>query len=286
MVEVSVIIPFYSNKKWLEEALESVFKQTYKNFEVILINDGSQEDISDLLERYEIVYLNQENKKAGYARNRGIEASTGKYIAFLDSDDIWVETKLEKQINFMKMNNFDWSHSSYTTFNEKKILKEITPKYFQGNVFPKILISCPIATPCVIIKKDIFDKNKNYRFSEKLSYGEDFSLWLCISQKYKLGYIDPSLVNVRIRGTNASMSTLIQIRHRLDIFRVLPSQKKYFSSQITYYIYFFIYFLCSLFAKIAIKLNIKNNTFLSLLYITPYFIFKIYNKLYKWKILH
>ena len=112
---VSIIIPFYNNVDWLNEAVDSVMKQTYKDYEIIVVNDGSKEDITLFLEKNpEIIYFYQKNNGAGSARNKGIDVARGKYIAFLDSDDVWLPQKLEKQVDYMENNpQIMWSHCSY-----------------------------------------------------------------------------------------------------------------------------------------------------------------------------
>src|SRR5690606_30977259 len=107
----SVVIPFYSNVNWLMEALNSVQEQSYKNIEVLVINDGSKENVSLIKDKYDmdLRIINKENGGPASARNLGIEKSSGKYIAFLDSDDIWLPDKLQRQIKFMEEKNSIWS---------------------------------------------------------------------------------------------------------------------------------------------------------------------------------
>ena len=104
---VSVIIPVYNNVRYLGEALESVLKQSFTNYEIIIVDDGSTEDIAGSLQKYlraydTIRYVRQENKGPGPARNTGIRLAKGKWIAFLDADDVWVADKLEKQVAYVK----------------------------------------------------------------------------------------------------------------------------------------------------------------------------------------
>lgn len=122
---VSIIIPFYSNKEWLIECLDSVKNQSYKNYEIILINDGSKEYIEDICSDYSnLLYIKHKNLGVSSARNTGILKSKGKYIAFLDSDDLWETNKLEEQLNFMRRNNYKWSHTSYKLFGKTKKYKK------------------------------------------------------------------------------------------------------------------------------------------------------------------
>ena len=146
---VSVVIPFYSGIEWLFEAIESVLAQTYENIEIIIINDGSPEDLSEFVKEYndKIRYVHQENRGAAAARNVGINLSKGEYIAFLDADDIWMPNKLKEQIYLMIKNKADWSHTNYVKFGSDGKNKVIDVSNFEGNVFPLSIISNPIATP-------------------------------------------------------------------------------------------------------------------------------------------
>ena len=118
---VSIIIPYYK-KDYILESVNSVLNQTYQNFEIIIIyDDGDKTElpfINDIKKKDDRIkiFLNHNNLGAGLSRNKGIELSKGEYIAFLDADDYWNNEKLDKQINFMKNNNFFISHTSYNIF--------------------------------------------------------------------------------------------------------------------------------------------------------------------------
>lgn len=215
---VSVIIPFYNNKQWLSEAIESVYSQTYSNYEVILVNDGSKEEISDLLSAFPTIkYFHQNNSGAGSARNKGIEAATGKYIAFLDSDDLWLPNKLSIQVDYMENNpDIVWSHCSYETFGygESKIMTSSDAK---GEMFPKCFCSCRIATPCVIIKSDIMKENTHLRFNEDMRFGQDFYLWVLLAKTYPLGNIENVLAKVRMRGSNAAKRAFVMLKAKSEL---------------------------------------------------------------------
>ena len=125
--KVSVIIPMYNSEKYIEECIYSVINQTYKNLEIIIVDDCSKDSSVDIIngikdERIKIVKL-QENKGVSSARNKGIEVSTGRYIAFIDSDDIWVKDKIEKQIKFIEDNEYIFIYSNYAYLNEKLLHK-------------------------------------------------------------------------------------------------------------------------------------------------------------------
>lgn len=288
-MKVSVIIPFYSRVDWLEEAIKSVLNQTYKAYEIIVINDGSKEDLDFFLNKYgnKIIYIKKRNEGAAIARNVGIEKSTGDYIAFLDSDDIWLPTKLEKQVKLMNDSNSIWSHTSYQTFNDGNL--DIIKDYkdvskFTGNVYPIILSSCPIATPTVMIRKDILEKYRDMRFNGSAKYGEDTYLWIQISLKYNILSIDEYTTKVRIRGSNAAQQVKIQLESRSTIWNYIKQDRDKYEYKKISIIIKIAYILCELSNTIINKIYIlKNKVFLlefisRILYIIPWGIFKIYSK--------
>jgi teichuronic acid biosynthesis glycosyltransferase TuaG len=225
---VSVIIPFFNRIDWLDEAIESVLQQSYKDFEIILINDGSKEDLSSILLKYKdkIIYQIKENGGPGSARNLGIEIAKGDFIAFLDSDDIWSSDKLEKQVRFMKKNKYVWSHTGYQVFSDKtkNIIKAVNVKSYKEDIFPLVIISCPIATPSIMIQSEILKRDKDLRFSNASRYGEDSALWLKLSLLYPIGVLNENLCWVRNRGSNAALNARIQIKGRAQILDLLISQ--------------------------------------------------------------
>lgn len=279
---VSIVIPFYENVFWLKQAVNSVLAQTYKNYEIIVINDGSMEDLTAFLEKYEdkIVYKCKKNGGPASARNLGIEIATGKYIAFLDSDDLWYDKKLEMQIEFMENNDFAWSHTLYEKFTDSKKY-QVSKFFFSGYVYPKILYSCPIATPCIIVKKTVFDNNKNLRFNENMRYGQDYYLWVNISQKFKLGLVNATLSKVRIRGSNAALKVRVQMIVRGKIWEHIKEHKEQFINnyEIENKIEF-AYAMCKIGGRIIEhmeKLKVSTRVieaFARVAYVIPWLIFK------------
>ena len=282
---VSVVIPFYSGTEWLFEAIESVLAQTYKNIEIIVINDGSSEDFSEVLKKYrnKIRYVYQENRGAAAARNVGINLSQGEYIAFLDADDLWMPNKLEEQIYLMIKNEAVWSHTNYIRFDLEGKTKEIDVSDFRGNVFPLSLISNPIATPSVIIKKSILINNPSFRFEEDMQYGEDTILWLLLSTRYELLAINKYLVKVRMRGSNSSLRAYSQIKARADMWNKIKTKnifnyKKEISmmGKIAFGYCSFLYKWLDLLENRIKRKHIE--TISKLLYIMPWILFKIEKK--------
>ena len=113
----------YNGEKWIAECIESVQKQTYHNWEMIIVDDNSQDSTLDIIDKYLYdsrikVYTNDSNMKVAFSRNLAIKNSKGRYIAFLDSDDLWLPNKLKKQIEFMKKNDYAFTFTGYEMFKD------------------------------------------------------------------------------------------------------------------------------------------------------------------------
>ncbi len=279
---VSIIIPFYKGVAWLAEAVDSVLCQTYTNYEIIIVNDGSDEDVSGFLEKYsnKIEYIYQENAGPGKARNTGLALASGEYVAFLDSDDLWLPYKLEEQIGFMEDNpHIMWSHSCYETFGFGDD-KKVDTSYFKGKVYPSCFVSCPVATPCVVIRKKVFDENKDLRFSETMRFGQDFYLWVILAYNYELGVVAKVCSKVRMRGGNAAKRAYVMLKSKKEIIENLKRTGLVNTHKLPFLIKF-AYKWCDIgfrFITCAEKF-IKNKRIIEFLskviYVCPYVILKI-----------
>jgi len=193
---VTVIIPYKNNLKYFPSTLNSVFRQTYKNFKILIIyDDVNKSDLYNIKKfinnKKKIIknfpkvkfVINNKNLGAGYSRNKGIKKSNTKYIAFLDSDDLWAKNKLRNQISYMEKNNQVFSHTSYFIINNKNrviSIREAKPKI----TFDELLKSCDIGLSTVILRLSFIKKN-NYYFP-KINTKEDFVLWLNIARNLKI----------------------------------------------------------------------------------------------------
>lgn len=225
---VSVIIPFYKRADWLIEAIDSVYAGTYTNFEIILVNDGSDEDIDRILERYDdrLKYLKQQNSGPAIARNNGIKEADGKYIAFLDSDDYWEKEKLERQVMLMESQGCAWSHTAYTNFwDGTEVHTKIDVSHIQGNIFPWCIYSSKIATPCVMVRAKIL-KEDGLQFEEDMRHGQDVILWFKLASLYEIGFVDFCLVHVRKTGTNVSQNVKFQLLARAQLWNKIKAFDK------------------------------------------------------------
>ena len=181
------------------KAIKSVLSQTYKNIEIILVNDASTDDIEQIRQfakKHDQIKLIDAAKNGGpaVARNIGIKAATGDYIAFLDSDDLFLPNKLEYQMQMMLRYNPKVSYTSYI----KRVGDDesvICDKGLTGLVIPRIISNCTIATPTVVIRRDILTNN-NILFDENIRIGEDTCFWLEIAKYSEILLVDEPLTIV------------------------------------------------------------------------------------------
>ena len=195
--KISVIIPYYKKIDFIDKTLKSVYSQNYKNFEIIIIyDDPSKIDLKILkkkIKRKNVkLLINEKNMGAGQSRNKGALKAKGRYLAFLDADDIWEKNKLKTQLNFMKKNNYKFSFTTYSILNyQNKVIGEIKAK--KELTYNDLIKSCDIGLSTVILEKKIFLK---YLFSKNKTK-EDYSLWLRLSKDICINGLDKNLVKWR-----------------------------------------------------------------------------------------
>ncbi|MBN1536358.1 MAG: glycosyltransferase family 2 protein [Anaerolineales bacterium] len=234
MPVVSVIIPFCNRIAWLQEAIESVLSQTYTDYELILIDDGSSEDLSCLTKYLHLknVFLHRQmNQGPAAARNFGIQQAKGSYIAFLDSDDQFTTDKLMKQVQLMDENtDVLLSHTSYQRVGSCASGQDVIHSgLFAGALFPMIYNACPIATPTVMVRRRVFDQG--LKFCQELRIAEDVLLWAEIARiTFVLG-IDEPLTLVRMHGQNSATDYRAQIIGEKNIIKYGLLQNKYIERQ-------------------------------------------------------
>lgn len=226
-MSVSVIMPYFRKKEFINDSLNSVFNQSYKDFEIIIIyDDDNLEDyyhLKDFQKKNNKIKIikNHLNRGVAYSRNVGIKESSGDLIAFLDCDDIWKENKLETQINFMREKNVDISFTGYEIIDS---LNNIIGKRPAKAIidFNDLIKSCDIGLSTVIIKKSLL--NENIKFGS-LKTKEDYVLWLNLAKKnYKFYGINLFLTKWRKLDNSLSSSTLQKL---VDGFRVYNKYLKY-----------------------------------------------------------
>jgi glycosyltransferase involved in cell wall biosynthesis len=193
---VSVIIPTY-NRGWIiQEAIDSVLDQDFNDYELIVVDDGSQDDTLEILENYgnAIAIVHQPNRGVSAARNRGIRVAAGRLIAFLDSDDRWLPQKLSIQVKFFAENPDALIHQTQEIWirNGRRVNPKKRHHKFSGMIFERSLALCLVSPSAVMIEKRLFDIVGV--FDEQLPACEDYDLWLRISCRYPVHLTDSPLV--------------------------------------------------------------------------------------------
>jgi teichuronic acid biosynthesis glycosyltransferase TuaG len=218
---ISVITPYYKKKKFIKESILSILKQTYSNFEIIIVYDD--ESLEDLKYVQEIVALdkrihlivNEKNIGAGLSRNKGIKLSKGKFIAFLDSDDLWSPNKLKKQIFFMKQRKIKISHTSYYIINYKN--KIIGQRKAKDLSHKQLLKSCDIGLSTIILDKKLIKYNTKFT---SIKTKEDYVLWLKITLNEKKIYaLFNNLTKWRKLDNSLSSSKFQKIKDGYLVYR-------------------------------------------------------------------
>lgn len=217
MTEISVIIPTYNRGNFTKEAIKSILAQTYKDFEIIVVDDGSTDDTKELVQAFgdQVRYLYQENKGPSAARNLGILNAKGKYIAFCDSDDRFLPTKLEKQVDFIKNNpSCRFLYTWYYNVNEKgeitKLRKPLTCKNQEHLQYCLFTRKFTIRTSTLLVHKSCFDKVGF--FNENFWYSQDWDMWLRLAAYYQGYCLEEPLSEYWLHGNNRS-SLSVRIHH-------------------------------------------------------------------------
>lgn len=207
---VSINLCCYNSEKYLEETLQSIFAQTYKDWELIVINDGSSDSTEIIIQEYinqgyPIIYHYQVNKGLGYSRNEALKRSRGQFIAFIDHDDIWMPEKLERQIPlFYRDSKTAIVASNAILFNEKSknaLFCKKKPK--PGYVFGELLANYFICLSTAVIRRSALDDLDEW-FDSRFRHIEEAELFERIAYTWYLDYVDEPLAKNRIHNESSS----------------------------------------------------------------------------------
>lgn len=207
---VSVIIPTYNNSHYFIEAIESVLAQTYQNYEIIVVDDGSTDDTKSLLQPYldRIQYIYKTNGGVSTARNVGIRASKGKYLAFLDSDDLWLLEKLYLQVKRFNMSpELAVVFTDNYAFNESGITCPSNKQRYgvhEGWVFEKLFLRNFIGNSTIMVKRECLNRIGLFDESQEISVVQDFNFLLRLARYFPFGYVGKVLMKYRIHKSNLS----------------------------------------------------------------------------------
>ena len=195
-MKISVIIPTFNRRKTLRRAIESVCNQSLSPFEILIIDDGSNDGTKEWVKEsfQDIKYIYQNNQGVSAARNKGIKYAYGDWIAFLDSDDEWLPSKLYEQVKAIGSNpEIKFFHTNEIWIrNGVRVNQMKKHKKYGGYIFEKCLDICRVSPSSVLIKKEIFDDIGT--FDESLRVCEDYDLWLRITSKYPVVFLDIPLI--------------------------------------------------------------------------------------------
>lgn len=223
---VSIIIPAYNIAAFVGQALDSIRAQTFRNFETVVINDGSPdaEEFEKAIEPYldEIVYIKQENRGAGAARNVAIEHSRGNLLAFLDGDDIWLPDFLGSQVAFLQNGGFDMVYSDALMFGmpaaDGKRFMESAPSEGEVNVNSILDFSCNVITSGTVARRQAVVDAGSFEWEKVRAH--DFHLWLrMLKNGAKIGYQKKVLLKYRVHLDSLSGDSVQRVQREIDVFK-------------------------------------------------------------------
>lgn len=211
---VTVIVPAYNHEQFISDCIESIINQDYKNIELIILNDGSKDRTTNKILEYEekckkrfhnFIFIDKDNQGVAKTINQGINLSKGKYICFIASDDMMIEGRIKKQVEFMnkKDSNISCGNSLIIKGNTKTnipvISDDLKVNYYNGSQFYNLIINYFISSPTVMIKKRLIDEVGMYDEKFKI---EDWPYYVRIAEKYSIDFIDEYLCYYRIHNNN------------------------------------------------------------------------------------
>jgi len=227
---VSVIIPVYNGELYIGQAIESVIAQTYKDIELIVVDDGSTDSTKKVVKKYrDIKYIYQKNSGPSAARNRGMDASRGEYIAFLDSDDLYKENKLEEQVKAFEQDQYaDIIYNDCISVD--KDLNYINTLKSEGVYENKEDFLCMLLfrqiipiPPSIMLRRRCFEEG--YLYNEKYKHAEDYEYTIRLAQKYKFKYIPEPLYIYRRHEGNLTNAHSTQQEREINVLRELGHER-------------------------------------------------------------
>ena len=220
---VSIVTPCYNSEKYISETIESVLNQIYENWEMIIVDDISTDKSIDIIKDYcnkdERIkyYILEEKGGASIARNKAIKESQGKYIAFLDADDIWKPDKLEKQVQFMEDNNYDFTYHNYELIDENSKKLNKLRKAPDSITYKRALIGCSIGCLSAMYNCESVGKVQIKRLDKR----NDDALWFKILKECKKGYLlNDNLALYRVGNNSISSGSKTKLlKYHYQLYR-------------------------------------------------------------------
>ena len=226
MTKVSILMNGYNSEKYLKEAIDSIYSQTFKDWEIIFVDNCSTDRTKEIVDSYDNkikYYKTEKNIPLGAARNFGLQYCKSDFLAFLDTDDVWLPYKLKKQIDAMESNDYFMSYGGVQYINELgNDLRKLVPKNKSGYIFPNILIKNEINMQSVVIK------NIDIKMREDLSFSPDYNLWLKTSAEYEICVISDVLIKYRVHSNSLTKKVISRwgVEKELTINEILEIYPK------------------------------------------------------------
>jgi len=223
-MKVSVILPTYNRSRMISEAIDSVLNQTFKDFELIVVDNYSTDNTESAVQSYRDkrirYYKNHNHGLVSVSRNYGIEKSGGEYIAFLDDDDLWLPEKLEKQLILLDSNKeLGLVYSDYYNMDSNGNLigepcfRSLKP--FRGNVFNELIVVNFVPQLTVLIRREALDVVGGFNLKYRIA--QDYDLWLRIAERYLIDFTEEPLAKYRIHGGNVSGNQRLSISENIQV---------------------------------------------------------------------
>ncbi len=231
---VSIIMPSFNTANFIGKTIESVLNQTYKHWELLIIDDCSTDNTDEVMLKYRderIIYKkNKKNLGAAISRNKALEKARGKWIAFLDSDDLWYPTKLEEQINFMKENKYFFSYTNYEEIDENGIKNGV--KVLGPKKITRRKMYCYCWPGCLTV---MYDAKKIGKIQiADIKKNNDYAMWLKVIKKENCYHYDKVLAQYRKRsGSISNHGYLKLIKWHYKLFKVADGKNSVISSLLT-----------------------------------------------------
>jgi len=240
-VDVSVVIPAYNAGKYIVDCLDSVISQTVTPKEIIVVNDGSTDETRTIVQKYEnkfdnIKCISKKNAGLSEARNTGIQEASSEFIAFLDSDDMWLPEKLEKQLKLFDIanNKLGLIYSAYKLCDQdgQAYQGNITAPYVKGDILSHLIEKGNLVSGSgsgVLVRRSVFDDVGG--FDSALKFAEDLDMWIRIAEKYHVDFVDEVLVVIRTHTASMQAQYTSHYSRFLANWPLYSKHSRYFTSR-------------------------------------------------------